>query len=73
MAMSTTARTPDREPPTASSWLAKTTASNEECLQYYERDGVLKLTITQPLNRALATFAALLAADTQLETREYAS
>ena len=69
LAMSTPARTPDSVVMVSEDHGVYTM----ECLQYYERDGVLKLTITQPLNRALATFAALLAADTQLETREYAS
>ena len=38
-----------------------------ECAQYYSKDGALRLTITQPLDRALAMFAALLQADMQLE------
>jgi hypothetical protein len=40
-----------------------------ECEQYYGRDGVCKLEITQPLERALRTFGALLAADALEEQR----
>lgn len=38
-----------------------------EIQQYYGRGGQLRLSITQPLDRALKTFAALLAADAALE------
>lgn len=41
-----------------------------DCTQYYCREGILRLTITQPLERALATFAALLQADTRLEVED---
>jgi hypothetical protein len=38
-------------------------------VQYYARDGVCQLELTQSLNRALQTFAAILAADAELEGR----
>lgn len=38
--------------------------------QYYCRDGLLRLEITQPLDRALRTFRMLLEADTELETND---
>lgn len=41
-----------------------------ECQQYYGRDGICKLEITQSLERALKTFAALLAADLELWKKE---
>jgi hypothetical protein len=40
------------------------------CVQYYARDGVCQLEITQSLNRALQTFAAILAAAAELEGGE---
>jgi len=40
------------------------------CVQYYARDGLCQLEITQSLNRALQTFAAILAADAELEGGE---
>ncbi len=35
--------------------------------QYYSKDGVFAMTITQPLERAIRTFIAALAADTEEE------
>jgi hypothetical protein len=35
---------------------------------YYSRGGYLELQLTQPLDRALRTFAGLLSVDTELET-----
>jgi hypothetical protein len=39
-----------------------------DCTQYYASEGVCKLEITQPLQRALKTFAAVIAADALLES-----
>jgi exonuclease VII small subunit len=38
-----------------------------ESSQYYYKDGILKLEITQPLERALETFRRLLNADQQID------
>ncbi|SED16466.1 hypothetical protein SAMN05444161_2655 [Rhizobiales bacterium GAS191] len=41
-----------------------------ELQQYYSKDGVFQMTISQPLDRAMRTFVAALRADTELETAQ---
>jgi hypothetical protein len=43
-----------------------------ECDQYYSRDGVMQLTISQPLERALKTYGRLLDAEFALDQQESA-
>lgn len=38
------------------------------CVEYYSSEGILRLEITQPFDRALNTFALLLRADNRLES-----